>query len=135
MALLGKLGNYKDFGLLVMRAGVGAMMILHGYPKLLGGPDKWESLGGSMKNIGIHFMPVFWGGMAAVAETIGGLFLILGFFFRPSALLLCFTMVIAAMSHLYRGQGINEASHAITLGFVFFGLIFLGPGKYSVDKS
>ncbi|RZK26274.1 MAG: DoxX family protein, partial [Flavobacterium sp.] len=27
------------------------------------------------------------------------------------------------------------ASHAIELGIVFFSLIFIGPGKYSVDKK
>ena len=135
MAILAKLGRYQSTGLLLMRVGLGAMMIMHGYPKLLGGPEKWTSLGGSMKNFGITFYPEIWGFMAAASEGIGGLFLVLGFFFRPSAFLLMCTMIVAASSHLYKGQEFMKSSHAIELGFVFLGLFILGPGKYSVDKS
>src|SRR5687768_15798784 len=99
MAILKNLGVYKDFGLLVMRIGVGAMMIVHGYPKVLGGPDYWEKVGVNMRNIGVDFLPVFWGAMAAGTEAFGGLLLILGYFFRPTCLLLVFTMIVAAISH------------------------------------
>jgi putative oxidoreductase len=135
MAVLGKLGNYKNLGLLFMRVGLGAMMILHGYPKILGGPDKWEKLGKAMGNFGIDFFPVGWGAMAAGTEVIGGLLLVLGWYFRPACIFLLITMIVAAMSHIGRGQGLLEASHAIEVGFAFLGLMFLGPGKFSVDKN
>jgi len=77
----------------------------------------------------------FWGFMAAFAETGGGVLLILGFLFRPAALLLLITMVVAAMKHLYGGDSLMDASHSIELGIVFFGMFILGPGKYSMDKS
>jgi len=86
MKILSKLGNYKDFGLLLMRLGLGALMVLHGYPKLLGGPDQWVPIGRSMKNLGVNFLPVFWGFMAAVAEALGGLLILLGLYFRPACL-------------------------------------------------
>lgn len=85
--------------------------------------------------MGIHFIPAFWGFMAAATETVGGLFLLLGLFFRPSALLLAFTMIVAGLMHLSKGDGISGASHAIELFFVFFGLVFVGPGRHSVDKK
>ena len=45
-------------------------------------------------------------------------------------------MIIASLVHLLDPkQGINEASHAIELGIVFLSLIFIGPGKYSIDKK
>ena len=50
-------------------------------------------------------------------------------------MLLTFTMIIAALIHFGKGEGIMGASHAIELGIVFFSLIFIGPGKYSVDKK
>ena len=43
-------------------------------------------------------------------------------------------MIVAALVHFSKGDGVNGASHAIELAIVFFGLIFIGPGKYSVDK-
>lgn len=135
MAILDSLGKYRNTGLLILRVGLGVMMITHGFPKLSGGPAGWEALGGSMKVIGIDFLPVFWGFMAAVAEAIGGLFLILGIFFRPVNALLVVTMLIAALVHFAKGDGLSGASHAIELGMVFFSLIFIGPGKYSIDKK
>ena len=135
MAILDNLGKYRNTGLLILRVGLGVMMITHGFPKLAGGPTGWEGLGGSMKVIGIDFLPVFWGFMAAAAEAVGGLFLILGLFFRPVNVLLAFTMLIATLVHFGKGDGLSGASHAIELGIVFFSLLFIGPGKYSIDKK
>ncbi|MDQ0968947.1 putative oxidoreductase [Flavobacterium sp. W4I14] len=135
MAILDNLGKYRNTGLLLLRIGLGAMFIIHGFPKLAGGPNGWTGLGGSMKVIGIDFLPIFWGFMAAATETFGGFLLIVGLFFRSALILLIFTMIIAALVHFGKGDGLGGASHAIELGIVFFGLIFIGPGKYSVDKK
>lgn len=135
MAIFDNLGKYRNTGLLTLRIGLGAMMMVHGLPKIMGGPDKWALLGGSMKVIGVDFIPAFWGFMAAISEGLGGFLLLLGLFFRPVNMLLVFTMIIAALVHLGKGEGITGASHAIELGIVFFSLIFIGPGKYSVDKK
>lgn len=134
MAALSSLSKFKNTGLLIIRIGVGVMFITHGYPKLVGGPDYWEAVGKAMGHIGIHFLPVLWGLLAALVETLGGVFLIIGFFFRPTTLLLAFTMLIAALQHLRSGDALMVASHAIEIGVVFLGLSFVGPGKYSVDK-
>jgi len=135
MAILDSLGKYRNTGLLILRIGLGIMFMVHGFPKLAGGPTGWEGLGGSMKVVGIDFLPVVWGFMAAAAEGVGGLLLILGLFFRPVNILLVFTMIIAALVHFGKGDGLSGASHAIELGIVFFSLIFIGPGKYSIDKK
>ena len=112
------------------------MMMIHGFPKLAGGVESWTGLGGSMKVVGIDFFPLGWGFMAAATETFGGFLLLLGLFFRPVILLLLFTMNIACAVHLSTPkEGIMEASHAIELGFVFLGLVFIGPGRYSIDKK
>jgi putative oxidoreductase len=135
MAIFSRLGKYTNIGLLLMRVGLGAMMIAHGYPKLMGGPEMWTKIGGAMHNMGITVYPTFWGLMAGLTESIGGLLLILGLAFRPACLFLLFTMCVAATKHYYNGDSLLTASHAIELGFVFLGLFFIGPGRYSVDKS
>lgn len=129
------LGKYRDFGLLALRLGVGVMFLFHGWPKLTGGPDKWAALGQSMGYLGIHVVPVFWGFMAAVSEFFGGACLILGVVFRPACLLLVCTMAVAATMHFGRGDSLQTASHAIELGFVFFGLLFIGPGRYGFGRG
>jgi putative oxidoreductase len=134
MALFSKLGRYQQTALLILRIGLGAMMVWHGYPKLIGGPDKWAAIGKATHVLGLHDFPSFWGFMAAVAEAVGGLCLIVGFFFRPACLLLLITMIVAALKHLSSGP-FGEATHAIELGVVFLALFIIGPGKYSVDKG
>ena len=135
MAYFSRLNNYRNTGLLIMRVGLGAMMIYHGYPKLLGGPEGWEGLGTSTKYIGITFLPLVWGFLAAVVETLGGFLLLIGLAFRPVCLLLVINMIVASATHFGKGDGLQGASHAVELAFVFAGLLFLGPGKYSVDKK
>ncbi|MGV8879362.1 MAG: DoxX family protein [Sphingobacteriaceae bacterium] len=135
MAIFSNLFNYRNTGLLLLRIGLGVMFIFHGYPKLLGGPEKWAMIGGAAKHIGIDFMPVFWGFMAAVAETFGGFLLIIGLAFRPICILLIANLIVAASMHLGQEQGLSGASHAIELAIVFTGLLFVGPGKYSMDKK
>ncbi|MEQ1566631.1 MAG: DoxX family protein [Myxococcota bacterium] len=129
------LGRWADVGHLVLRAGVGVMMVTHGWPKLAGGEAVWEKVGRAMGVFGITFAPTLWGFAAAATETFGGALLAIGLATRPAAALLTFTMLVAALSHLSRGQGLGEASHAIELGFVFAGLTFVGGGKYSVDRG
>jgi len=137
MALLGKLGNYKNFGLLIIRLGLGVMFIWHGYPKLIGGPEMWKQIGENAKFIHLDFAPILWGLLSGVAEGVGGVLLILGLAFRPVCLLLIINLTVAALFHMHQTGpigGIGGASHAIEDGVTFLGLLFVGPGRYSIDK-
>ncbi|MXV13990.1 DoxX family protein [Hufsiella ginkgonis] len=135
MALFDQLGKYRNTGILLIRVGLGIMFIIHGLPKLQGGPEMWAKIGLSMKNLHITFFPVVWGFLAAATETFGGVLFLLGLVFRPVCILLAFTMLVAVLNHLSQGQGISGASHAIEDGIVFLGFLFIGPGKYSIDKK
>lgn len=135
MPLFTKLGKYNNTALLLLRIGVGIMMMLHGYPKLAGGIAKWEKLGSSIEVLGIHSGFTIWGFLAAITESVGGLFMLLGLFFRPTMLFLLFTMGIAVTKHLSGGDTIMDASHAMELGILFLALFIIGPGKYSIDKT
>lgn len=122
-------------GLLLLRVGVGTMFLLvHGGPKLLGGPPVWEKIGGAMAVVGVSILPVFWGFLAAASEGIGGLCVALGLFTRPAAFFMTATMAVASTMHLSHGDGLQKASHAIELGVVFAALFLTGPGRYSVDR-
>lgn len=135
MAILRAGYKWRHFGLLLLRVGIGLMFILHGWPKLAGGAERWEMLGQSMQAVGIAFAPTFWGFMAAFAETVGGLLLILGFLFRPACLLLVITMLVATAMHAVAGDGFGGYSHALEAAILFFSLLFIGPGKYSIDHE
>ncbi len=135
MALFSNLGNYKNFGLLLIRIGLGIMFIYHGFPKLMGGPHKWEVLGHATNYVGVYFLPTVWGLLAAIVETGGGFLLIIGLAFRPVCLLLIINLLVAVAMQLKSSGGLSDASHAIEDTIVFAGLLFIGPGKYSVDKK
>ncbi|MBD3297991.1 MAG: DoxX family membrane protein [candidate division Zixibacteria bacterium] len=130
---------YTDLGLLVLRLGIGlSMLIFHGWGKLSGGPERWEGVGSQMANLGIDFFPVFWGFMAAFSEFFGSALLVLGVFFRPAALLLIGTMVVAAIRHLSLpagepGSGFSGASHALEFLTVYVALFLSGPGRYKLS--
>lgn len=135
MAALSNLSNYKNLGLLLVRIGLGITFIHYGFPMLMGGVGSWKATGHATGFVGIHFFPVLWGLLAAVTETFGGFLLIIGLAFRPVCILLCITLMIAASTHLGKGEGFSGAVHAIEDALIFAGLLFVGPGKYSVDKK
>lgn len=109
--------------------------MMHGFPKLMAGPEMWTGLGGAMGNLGITFAPALWGFLAALSEFGGGLALILGLFARPAVLMMASTMVVAATMHLSKGDGFTRSSHAIELGIVFLSLFLIGPGRFSFDHK
>jgi len=127
------LDKYKDFGLLIVRIGLGLTFILiHGWPKLSGGAPKWEQMGSTMRHFGITFAPVFWGFMDAFAEFFGGVSLLLGLFFRPMMLILAINMFVAFFGGI--GGPWSGISYPLELFIVILGLFFIGPGKYSIDN-
>lgn len=126
------LEKYRDLGLLLARLGFGlGFLYFHGWSKITGGPERWARTGHAMSNYGIDFGHTFFGFLAAFTESVGGLCLAAGLFFRPICVMLCFTMITAATSHFVSGQG--NPGHAFKNAFVALGLLFIGPGKYSLD--
>ncbi len=125
--------KYNDAGLLVIRLGVGlGFFHYHGWQKLIGGPEAWADRGQAISLLGIRFGYTFFGFMNAFVESIGGLLFAVGLFFRPLCVLMCFNMLVAALSHYVSGRG--TPGHAVKNAFLFAGIFFVGPGKYSVDE-
>jgi putative oxidoreductase len=78
---------------------------------------------------------MLWGLLSALTEAVGGFLLIIGLAFRPVCLLMVINLVVAALVSYGPGHSLFDASHAIEDAVTFAGLLFLGPGKYSVDKK
>jgi putative oxidoreductase len=131
------LSSLSSLGLLVLRMGIGGIyFLLHGLHKMEAGRPLWDKLGSSVTLVGIHFAPVFWGFLASSSECVGGLLLVLGLFTRPAAFFLFCTMTVAWL-HLHGtpGRALETTTEPLEMAFVFLGLIFVGPGKYSVDAK
>jgi putative oxidoreductase len=129
------INKHRDFGLLILRIGLGLTFILiHGYTKLSGGTGAWIKYGESMKYLGITFLPEFWGFMSAFVEFFGGVVLVTGLFFRPGMILLSINMIVAFLSVYGRTGAITQSTYPLEILVVMIALFFTGPGKYSLDE-
>jgi putative oxidoreductase len=131
-----RLKESPDFGLLVLRVGIGLMFVLvHGLPKVMGGVSMWTGLGGAFNRLlGVAFVPAFWGFLATLSEFGGGMCLIAGVLFRPACGVMLFTLVIAVASIIRGGYGFSSASQPVELGLVLLSLIFTGPGRFTLPN-
>ena len=128
------LAKYSDFGLLLLRVSIGILFILYTAPALMGGPSAWTHFGGGARNWGLHSNFQLWGFLGALFGCVGGVLLIFGLFFRIGVLLL----LVLAIGHaigVTKGASFRFALPSIEICFVLAGILFVGPGKYSVDKT
>jgi putative oxidoreductase len=128
------LAKYADFGLLLLRVSIGVLFIVFTVPVLMSGPASWAYFGAGARNLGIHSHFQLWGFLGALLGCIGGVLLIFGLFFRIGVLLL----LVLAIGHaigVKHGSGFRVALPSIEMCFVLAGVLFVGPGKYSVDKT
>lgn len=123
-----------DLGLLLLRAGLGTVFVVHGWQKVfdigLGGVT------GLFESIGIPFA----GLNALVVMTVelgGGLALLSGAATRVTAALLAATMFVAtATVHWSNGFSVSNGGYEFTLTLLMasVALVFTGPGRISVDR-
>jgi putative oxidoreductase len=135
--VLGFLDRHSDVGHVILRVGLGfTSFFLRGISQLVGGPERWEEMGGAMQYLGITFAPVFWGLAASLAEAAGGLLLLLGLFVRPASAFLVVTMFVVCVQSLSTNGSLMAArAHPLELGIAYLALMFLGAGRYSLDRK
>jgi putative oxidoreductase len=117
-------------GLLILRIGVGIAFMVHGFPKLFLGGALGLSKGLAAAGIPGGVAAAY---LAAFAEFFGGMALIAGLLFRPTTVVLAFTMIVALLFHLRLGDSFIKYSHALESGILFVALTIVGPGRFSVD--
>lgn len=118
----------------VLRIVVALLIIEHGTQKLFNFPPGPQP--------GMFPVPVsslF--GIAAILETVGGLFILLGLFTRPVAFILAGEMAVAYFTqHAPKGfwpimSGGNGGELAVLFCFVFLYLAAAGGGPWSIDRQ
>ncbi len=125
-----------DWGILVLRLGIGIMFVAHGLQMafgLFGGPGI-KGFSGMLSGLG--FVPAkFWAIVASYTVLVGGLLLIAGIQTRPAAtLLLIFIVTAAVKEHLSKGFFLSNGGFEYTfvIAAACLALILLGSGKFSV---
>ncbi|WOO42383.1 DoxX family protein [Rubellicoccus peritrichatus] len=136
LSTVSKFLDKPDFGFLIIRVIVGVIFVAAGIGKFLGGSETLEGVGQAMSIVGISFAPLFWGFLAALVETVGGLLLIVGFLFRGSAFFLLGTMIVATAVKVSTGDDfVKDIGYPLAMAAVTAGLLFTGPGKIAIQKS
>ncbi|HVF72015.1 MAG TPA: hypothetical protein VM940_10460 [Chthoniobacterales bacterium] len=128
------LAKYREFGLLLIRVSLGALFIIYTARALMGGPSAWASFGTGVRTFGIHSNYQLWGFLGALAGCAGGVLMILGLFFRLGVLFVLLVAIAHAIG-VAKASGFRIALPSIEVCFVLAGILFVGPGKYSVDKT
>jgi putative oxidoreductase len=128
------LAKYREFGLLLIRISIGLLFILYTAPALMGRPTAWARFGAAARNLGLHSHFQLWGFIGALFGCVGGVLIIFGLFFRIGVLL----VLILAIGHaigVTHGGGFRMAMPSIEICFILAGVLFVGPGAYSIDKT
>ena len=124
------LERYAPYALGVLRIVTGLIFLSHGLQKLFGLPGL--PAGVAMPEL---FSFMWFGG---VLEFFGGLLLLIGLFTRCVAFVLSGEMAVAYwMFHAPKSlfPVLNGGDAAILYCFVFFYLVFAGPGVWSIDQA
>jgi putative oxidoreductase len=129
-----KVLHHPDAGLLLIRIGIAAVGVFHGGQKIFG----WWG-GGSVAAFAESLankvpMPLASAWAAALSEFAGGILIGLGLFSRVAAFFFGFTMLVAwGMAHKFTFLKPAGSDFPFVLMMVAFGLIFTGPGKFSLN--
>lgn len=119
---------HVDVGLLIFRIAISALMLTHGYPKLLRFFGSEEITFGDP----LGFGPVITLTLAVLAEFICSILVLIGLGTRLAVIPIILTMAVAAfIIHATDGFGSQELPILFMFGFIL--LLFTGSGKYSLD--
>ncbi|MFL6245166.1 MAG: DoxX family protein [Thermoanaerobaculia bacterium] len=133
----------SDIGALILRLAAGAIFIPHGWPKVMGEGGA-AAFAADMATT--YHIPTFLGYLAAYAEVVGAMLLIVGLLTRLDALLLAGTMFVATFivqlpDALYEVPPDAIKAFVVMKGIelplalfaICVAIVLIGPGRVSLD--
>jgi len=121
----------SNYGLLIIRLGLSAVLLIHTLPKLLAGSPGWQKIGTSLAFINAEFPVAVSGLIVLLLEALGAVSLLFGYFFRIACIIL-FVIFGLYFFNYYRIGYQTLMLWSAGLAVVFFGLIHTGPGRYAL---
>ena len=120
-----------NFGLLIMRLGLAAVLLIHSLPKLFAGSPSWQSVGTTLAFINVGMPATILGLIMLVLEALGAVSLLFGYLFRITCIILFVIFGLYFFNYFSIGYQTLMLWSA-GLAAVFFGLIYVGPGRYAI---
>ncbi len=128
----------QDWALVILRLGIGATFIMHGYPKLF--PSGPGGFAGLLQNLGFPG-PVFFAYVVSILEFVGGIGMVLGLFVRYIGVLMVIEMIVTS-SRVKMPRGVSFIFPKGTgweldflLLIIALALVLLGAGAISLDAA
>ena len=121
----------SNSGLLIIRLGLAAVLLIHSLPKLFAGLHSWQSVGTTLGFINVGLPTEVLGFSMLLLETLGAVSLMFGYIFRSACIILFIIFGLYCFNYFsigYRTLMLWSAG----LAAVFFGLIYVGPGRYTI---
>ena len=120
--------NSFNLASLLLRLTFGLMMCInHGFPKLMHFSKEAGSFADPF-HIGHRWSLI----LVLFSEVFCALLLVLGLFTRVAALVLAIEMAVAAFL-IHKGHPLTVHEAALLYLSVFFSILLVGPGRFSVD--
>ncbi|ODC03721.1 GntR family transcriptional regulator [Terasakiispira papahanaumokuakeensis] len=132
---LNTLCDQPDLGKLILRLGVGGLMLFHGIHKVLHGIGHIQGL------LSSHGLPTLIGYGVYVGEVIAPILLIAGVLCRPAALTMVGTMlfawILADLDSTFALTAVGSWALENIMFFVFgsLAILFAGSGRYSLATN
>jgi putative oxidoreductase len=122
------LDRFQPLALLFMRLALGAIMVAHGYQKVV----NLHQTANFMAGLGIPHWLAY---VASFTEFLGGLLILAGFFTRPAAFAICIDLSVAIWkAHWHNGlTGEHGFEFPLAAAALAFALIFFGAGPIALD--
>ncbi|OHV73080.1 DoxX family protein [Ensifer sp. LCM 4579] len=120
-----------SFAETLLRVLAGALLVTHGYGKIL---DPFGAVG---MVEGLGFYPgVFWSPLLSATEFFGGIFIAIGFLTRPAAFAATIVLIVTVYFHgIVQGQGLGGAEKSILWAAITFFFAIRGANSHSVDAK
>ena len=120
--------NTTDLALFIARAGIAALMLIHGIPKLLmlfsGAPVQFPPVMGMSAELSLS--------LAVFAEVFCSVFILAGFATRVATVPLIILMLVAVFV-IHVADPFAKQEPALYYLLVYVVLLVAGSGKYSID--
>lgn len=122
----------QDTALLVLRIAMAIVFIYHGYGKLFGPMPGMAGFTGMVAKIGFP-LPAFFAYIAALAEFLGGIALLLGTRTRLFSALIGVNMIVAIV--FVKQFKLPSIDPDLALLAIAIALMLIGPGAYSLSTK
>ncbi len=118
-----------NISILILRVGISALMLTHGWPKLMRLLEGGEITFPDPLGMGPTLSLI----MATITELIGSVLIILGLATRYAAFALAFTMFVAAFI-VHANDPFSRMELSLIYLLVYIVLLITGSGKYALDR-